>query len=263
MTSGPPSGAQKLNNDVDWDVDFDPKEYIRHNYLVLHRDDKEIISAVRNHFSDHFRRHSGRVRSGIDVGAGPNLYPAFTMLPWCDSITLLERSSRNVAYLESQRDGYDGNWDQFWNVLSEDDEYARFGEDPRARFREAVEVRPGNLFDLGVEGPDGTVERWSMGTMFFVAESITTSLEEFRHGVRRFMDALEPGAPFAAAFMEHSLGYAVGRHEFPARDVGEQEVRNLLKEYAGDVDPVHIGEPGGLVREGYTGMILACGHRND
>jgi len=201
------------------------------------------------------------------VGAGPNLYPAFTMLPWCDRITLFERSARNVAYLRSQRAGYDGNWDQFWNVLCQGDEYgkeyARLGEDARPRFKESVRVKSGNLFDLGVEGPDGRVERWDMGTMFFVAESITTSLEEFRHGVRCFMNALEPGAPFAAAFMEHSLGYAVGKHAFPARDVGAQEVRKLLQEYYADVEPVHIGEPGGLLRDGYTGMILACGHRNN
>jgi hypothetical protein len=262
MTPGSPTGADKLNADVDWD-NFDPQAYIRNNYLVLHPDDEEILSAVRDHFGDHFRRNPGTVSTGIDVGAGPNLYPAFTMLPWCEEITLYEWSAANVAHLEGQRASFDADWDRFWDVLREEDGYARLGADPRERFGRTVRPRHGNLYDLGVPGPDGEAERWGMGTMFFVAESITTSLEEFRRGVSCFMNALEPGAPFAAAFMEHSLGYQVGAHDFPASDVGEQEVRNLLKQYAGDVDPLHIGKPGGLVREGYTGMILACGHRND
>ncbi|CAM5649016.1 hypothetical protein SANTM175S_10556 [Streptomyces antimycoticus] len=66
------------------------------------------------------------------------------------------------------------------------------------RFKEAVqEPVAGSLFDLC-----SGAERWDLGTMFFVAESITTSLDEFRRGVGCFMSALNPGAPFAAAFME-------------------------------------------------------------
>ncbi len=80
MTSGSPIGVEKLNDDVAWE-DFDPQEYIKHNYLVLHPDDEAIISVVRDHFSRHFR-DSGGVPSGIDVGTGPNLYPALSMLPW-------------------------------------------------------------------------------------------------------------------------------------------------------------------------------------
>ena len=265
MTSGSPTGADKLNDDVDWDQ-FDSHEYISRNYLAVHHDDEEIILAVRDHFVDHFEGNPGRVPSGIDVGAGPNLYPAFTMLPWCERITLFERSSENLAYLRRQKDSYAPNWDAFWGVLCEgegNDEYAGLGADPRARFGDAVDVRPGNLYELGQPGPDGEVERWAMGTMFFVAESITESNEEFRRGVACFMNALEPGAPFAAAFMEHSMGYPVGDVEFPASDVGALEVRDLLKQYANDVDPIHIGKPGGRLREGYTGMILARGHRND
>ncbi|MFJ3641800.1 SCO2525 family SAM-dependent methyltransferase [Streptomyces sp. NPDC090108] len=254
MTMGSPTGTEKLNDDVTWE-DFDPVEYIRHNYLTLHPDDEAIIRVVRDHFSHHFGT-SGGVASGIDVGAGPNLYPALSMLPWCDRITLLERSPANVAYLEKQRRSYAGQWDQFWNVLRRDEAYAERCEDPRDRFAQRVRPRLGNLFDLCAGR-----ERWAMGTMFFVAESITGSLEEFRRGVGCFMNALEPGAPFAAAFMEHSRGYWVGECDFPALDIDEQEVRDTLGKYASKIDTHRLGEPGDLLREGYTGMIVACGHR--
>ncbi|WP_225836932.1 SCO2525 family SAM-dependent methyltransferase [Streptomyces sp. NK08204] len=254
MTSGSPIGTEKLNDDVAWE-DFDPGEYIKHNYLVLHPDDEAIIGIVRDHFSGHFGA-SGGVASGIDVGAGPNLYPALSMLPWCDKITLLERSPANVGYLNGQRDSYARQWGKFWDVLCRDEVYGRRCPDPRTSFAQKVRPRPGNLFDLCERD-----ERWAMGTMFFVAESITTSLEEFRRGVSCFMSALEPEAPFAAAFMEHSRGYRVGESDFPALDIDEQEVRDTLGAYASKIEIHRLGKPGGLLREGYTGMIVACGHR--
>ncbi|MEU2287551.1 SCO2525 family SAM-dependent methyltransferase [Streptomyces sp. NPDC013178] len=261
MTSGPRAADQKLNDEVLWDT-FDPDEYIKRNYLEIQPVDREILTRVRDHFRDHFGADGGRVGSGIDVGAGPNLYPALAMLPWCDRITLLERSESNLRYLRSQLSGYDANWDQFWEVLKSGADgagqaYAELGTDPRVRFKEAVqEPVAGSLFDLC-----GGTERWDLGTMFFVAESITTSLDEFRRGVGCFMSALNPGAPFAAAFMEHSEGYSVGSQEFPARDIDRTEVTSALADYAEGVEIHRMANPKQLVRTGYTGMILACGRR--
>jgi hypothetical protein len=255
MTSRSPGDVQ-LNAEVSWDDTFDPIAYVDHNYRDLHAEDAEILNIVRDHFSDHFREHGGGSFSGIDVGPGPNLYPALAMLPWCDRITLFERSRRNVRHLEGQVGGYADNWDQFWRVLCKSEAYAALDMDPRAKFREAVEVRQGNIFDLlEHEG------RWHVGTMFFVAESMTTSIAEFNRGVECFMRALAPGAPFAAAFMEHSRGYPAGSHHFPACDVGEAEVSDSLGPFSAKFETIRLGAPA-AVREGYSGMIVACGHRN-
>ncbi|MCX4762037.1 SCO2525 family SAM-dependent methyltransferase [Streptomyces sp. NBC_01275] len=244
-----------LNADAPWD-DFDTREYIGHNYLVMQAVDEEIITLVRDHFSDHFEGRGDRVPAGIDVGAGPNLYPAFTMLPWCDSITQLERSANNREYLLRQRDWYEPHWDPFWKVLTERRGY-RDLDNPRERFKQVVqEPVEGSLFELCAGKP-----RWDIGTMFFVAESITTSLKEFRQGVHCFMNALKPGAPFATAFMEHSQGYRVGDIEFPARDIDKEEVERALDGLVEDDVQITRLETSDLVRDGYTGMILARGRR--
>lgn len=249
------SGDTQLNADVSWAA-FDPIAYVDHNYRDLQAEDAEILHIVRDHFGDHFRTPPVGPVSGIDVGAGANLYPALAMLPWCDEITLLERSPANVRYLESQVDSYDANWDQFWRVLCKNDVYGALDMDPRAKFRDAVRVRSGNLFDLvRHEG------QWSMGTMFFVAESMTTSHKEFARGVECFLRALAPGAPFAAAFMEHSMGYHAGEHFFPACDVGESEVHESLLPFAGEFETARLKASAAL-REGYSGMIVAWGRRN-
>jgi hypothetical protein len=257
------SVKRKLNAEVPWDS-FDSAAYVDHNYGSLRSDDAKILEVVRAHFSDHFREHvsgrdDGRQLVGIDVGAGANLYPALSMLPWCDEITLFERSAANVDYLRGQCASYDGHWDQFWDALCEREPYGRRVPDPRASFRKAVAVEQGNVFDLR-DRPG----HWSIGTMFYVAESLSTSYEEFLAAVECFMLALAPGAPFAAAFMEGSQGYEVGGQSFPACSVTQTEVLKSLSPYAEekDLSITPIGMPGGALREGYEGMIVACGRRS-
>ncbi|MFI0897470.1 SCO2525 family SAM-dependent methyltransferase [Streptomyces sp. NPDC020983] len=252
--------APRLNSDAPWDA-FDPRAYVDHNYGRLRSDDAKILEVVRKHFADHFRDvpdAAGAGLRGIDVGPGANLYPAMSVLPWCRTVTLYEHSAANVAYLRGQQESYDAHWDQFWDALCEQEVYSRRVADPRAAFARAARVEQGNLFDLGERA-----ERWQIGTMFFVAESLSTSEAEFRLAVERFMRVLEPGAPFAAAFMEGSLGYRVGDTFFPACSVGEVDVRKSLSPFAEgeDVAITPIGMPGGALREGYEGMIVACGRR--
>ena len=254
-----------LNAQAPW-PEFDSLAYVADNYHKLQDEDAEIISIMRDHFGEYFREHPGPA-VGIDVGAGANLYPALAMLPWCKEITLFERSPQNLAYLERQSasDSYDTNWDQFWDALCESPEYAGFEGDPRERFREVVRVESGNILDSDLGEQLGERQGlWSVGTMFFVAESMTTSHEEFGRGVASFMRALAPGAPFFAAFMEHSEGYHVGDAFFPACDVSESEVRKSLEPFAGEISPLRVERlktPVNL-RAGYSGMIVAYGRRN-
>lgn len=252
--SGRPSSlwAEGLNADAPWDA-FDPRAYVSHNYLQMLAEDEAVVSQVRDYFSDHFEGRD-RELSGIDVGTGPNLYPALTMLPWVREITLLELSAVNVKYLSSQLSSYDSHWDQFWNVLRRRSAYDNV-DDPRELFRRSVSVRRGNLFDLG-----SSPGHWDVGTMFFVAESITRSPNEFRHGVDCFVSSLKPGAPFAAAFMEHSMGYRVGEVEFPACSVSKADVEEVFSRITEEMSVNRIGAHEAL-RPGYAGMLLICGRR--
>ncbi|MGW5465867.1 SCO2525 family SAM-dependent methyltransferase [Streptomyces sp. NPDC003996] len=255
MHLGSPRSLSQLNADAPWDA-FDPQAYVRHNYKRVIHEDAEIISIVRAHFNDHFRVRPDLPVRGIDVGAGANLYPAFSMLPWCEEITLLDRAARNVDYLRNQRRCYDKSWDAFWSLLCQDEGYAALPSDPRERFAQVVRVEEGDLFALSDRR-----EHWSLGTMFFVAESLSTSDEEFRQAVECFMQSLVPGAPFAAAFMEHSEGYFVGDTHFPACNVGEPAIRSAIEVHAAEgLRMSKVGQPD-AVRPGYTSMIVACGFR--
>ncbi|MEU1051959.1 SCO2525 family SAM-dependent methyltransferase [Streptomyces sp. NPDC005876] len=240
------------NADAPWSK-FDPEAYVDDNYRTPLDVDLLIVRMMRDHFSRCLEGTGRYTIRGVDVGAGANLYPALSMLPWCEKVVLLEYAEPNVEYLERQTapGGLDGVWDAFWDVLRQAPAYRDV--DPRTRAGEVVRVERQNLFDL-----DGH-RRWDLGTMFFVADSMSECPEEFRRGVRCFMNALTDGAPFAAAFMKESVGYQVGEERFPAYRVNEHRARESLAPYS---DGLEIHDLNHLVREGHDGMLLALGRRN-
>lgn len=250
------------NADCAWD-EFDPEWYVGHNYRVMRDDDREILRRVRDYFAEVADGRPGM--RGIDVGSGANLYPSLSLLPFCDEITLWERSSANVHWLEGEVRDYSPSWDVFWDLLCEQDCYARV-EDPRAKLAAAARVRQGNVFELDRFGRTGggsaPEQRWDIGTMFFVAESITALRSEFNKAVELFIRALRPGAPFAAAFMRNSIGYDVNKRHFPAVAVTEAEVKDQLSDLGCHADVTVIPSVAPL-REGYDGMILARGRTGE
>jgi hypothetical protein len=234
------------NAEVPWD-DFDPEWYVDHNYGRLRDDDRWILQQVRDFFAvaiDHPLDH------GIDVGSGPNLYPSLAMLPFCRGITLLERSRSNVTWLNREIARYSPSWDEFWQLLEQVPAYHEV--DPRRALRDRARVETGDLFTLGCG-------QWDVGTMFFVAESVTARLDEFRRGVHRFIRALKPGAPFAAAFMKNSTGFEVGGHTFPAVRVDEGDIAQCLSDLRCDIQELAAIRSVTPLRSGYDGMILVLG----
>jgi NNMT/PNMT/TEMT family protein len=245
---------QPGNDAYDWDR-FDPEWYVSHNYQRLRDDDHQLLNWVREFFGSELRADRP-VERGVDVGSGANLYPALAMLPYCHEIDLREHGAQNVRWLRDQISDYEPLWDKYWDSLASGTDY-RAIDDPRVLFAKRVGVRRSDLFKL-------PVRRWDVGTMFFVAESISRQEREFKNAVAQFIRSLRVGAPFAIAFMKESAGYFVGdpakgeQVEFPAVSVTEADVRHTLEPLAPDVQTrvVESGEP---LRHGYQGMILAVG----
>ncbi|MFE9448492.1 SCO2525 family SAM-dependent methyltransferase [Streptomyces sp. NPDC006739] len=250
--------VQVLNDDAPWDS-FDARAYVDVNYRCVTAEDSLILAIVRDHFATHFDADGRIPLRGIDVGTGANLYPALSLLPWCHEITLCDRSAANVEWLKRQdwalmSERGEWLWSQFWDILAERPAYGAIAE-PRSLLGSLSRVEHGNLFDLPRAG-------WEIGTMFFVAESMSTSREEFERAVACFLGSLEPGAPFAAAFVRGSAGYDVGAESYPACDVAESDVHATLARYSERCEITVVDPSVPPFRSGYSGMIVACGRRN-
>lgn len=252
-------GLLKHNKDVDWRT-FGSEAYWEHNYRYLRDDDREIIDTVADFFSDRLASVKAGTLRGLDVGSGANLYPALSMLPWCRIVTLTDVGEQNLHWLTrtARGSGIDNEqgswlWQDFWDAYATRPGYDEVAN-PRVELREHHEVRELSVKDL----PE---HRWDLGTMFFVAESMTNYENEFEEAVERFMLALERGAPFAAAFMDSSMGYLVGSESFPAvREVDHERVTAVLSKYSGKFNVKSIEVPAlDPLRDGYKGMIIATG----
>jgi len=246
------------NADAPWNR-FSPEDYWQQNYHKLQAEDREIIRLVSQFFIAAF---AGRplAQLGIDVGSGTNIYPALLMLPWTDQILLTDYSEGNVEWLRRQLADDSGGWTwrPFWHELQGKEGYDQIGE-PRKQLREACQSEKGHA---GIERHsvfELPAARWDLGTMFFVAESITEDPDEFRAALAGFTGALKPGAPFATAFMAGSRGYPVGGTHFPALPITTGHVRQQFTELGARNLSVKLLRTKHRVRDGYEGMIVATG----
>jgi hypothetical protein len=173
------------------------------------------------------------------------------MLPFSSQVTLFERSHSNREWLSGALTRPQASWrEEFWPAIAAGRPMYQPIRDPLDVLAGRAEVVRGNVFELE---PD----QFDVGTMFFVAESITTQADEFRRAMQRFVESLVPGGPFAAAFMRGSQGYLVGTTYFPAYPIDVEDVESALAPLA-RIGRIARIESHGL-RDGYSGMIVATG----
>lgn len=257
------AAVQVQNADAPWNT-FSSDHYWRDNYSKLQAEDQEIIRLVSRFFIRAFAKRAPARRRGIDVGSGTNLYPALLMLPWTEQILLTDFSASNVRWLcrEVTQESSGWAWQPFWRELHELEGYNGISE-PRKHLREACVCEPGYA---GIEQHSVFLlpeARWDLGTMFFVAESITEDREEFRAATASFVGALTPGAAFASAFMAGSYGYPVAGTRFPALPITPDDVKLRFTELGVDRLSVKLLRTSHRVRDGYEAMIVATGFVGD
>jgi hypothetical protein len=240
------------NDAVRWS-DFDADEYWKINYASVLPEDAEIIQCASK-FLLEACGEPARLKRAVDVGAGTNLYPALLMLPWAEHIVFTEYASPNIDWLSENLADTPGEWrwQPFWDLVAGLPRY-RAVKDPRRMLAAAHEVRTLSVFDL-------PRRNWDLGSMFFVADGMTTDEAEFEAAVRAFLDALLPGSPFLMAFMEGSTGYEVHHQRFPSVKITPRSLDALL---AGlpvtGTSVLRTDNSVRRLRPGYDAMLLVTG----
>jgi hypothetical protein len=233
--------------------DFDADEYWKINYASVLPEDAEIIQCASK-FLIEACGEPARLKRAVDVGAGTNLYPALLMLPWAKHVVFTEHSSPNIDWLgKNLADGPgEWRWQPFWDLVAGLPGY-RSIEDPRRILAAGHEVRTLSIFNL----PERT---WDLGSMFFVADGITTDETEFKAAVRAFLNALRPGSPFLMAFMEGSTGYDVHGQRFPSVKITPRSLDALLAELpVTGTSMLRTDNSIRRLRPGYDAMLLVTG----
>jgi|HubBroStandDraft_1064217.scaffolds.fasta_scaffold232681_2 hypothetical protein len=241
------------NEEAPWSA-FDPYGYWKSNYEDIFPEDEQIIRYA-SHFLIEACDGRAPIKAAVDVGAGTNLYPALLMLPWTKRIVFTDYAASNIDWLsENLADAPDEwAWQPFWNLMAGMPGYRNI-EQPRRRLATGHDICHLSVFDL-------PARTWDLGSMFFVADGITSDRVEFESAVRTFLAALVPGAPFMMAFMEHSAGYEVSGVRFPAIEVTPESLNTLLDGLP--VTGTKILRTDSSVRRlrtGYDAMLLTTGY---
>lgn len=242
-----------MRNDAAPWSDFDAAGYAKVNYASVLPEDEEIIR-----FAASFLINACGTRPpvrAVDVGAGPNLYPALLMLPWTTHIVFTEYAQTNIDWLTENLAPASGEWawQPFWDLMADLPGYQNVVQ-PRQRLAASHDIRSLSVFDL----PGNT---WDLGSMFFVADGISSDENEFEAAVRSFLGALTPGSPFMMAFMEGSAGYDVSGVQFPAVKITRGSLTELMA--ALPITGVSILRTDNSVRparSGYDAMLLVTGY---
>ena len=243
----------RIRNDAASWSDFDADGYWKVNYASVLPEDEEIIRCA----SEFLVTACGtplKVRRAVDVGAGANLYPALLMLPWAERIVFTEHAQSNIEWLDEHLADASGEWpwQPFWDLVAGLPCYQTV-EQPRRRLTASYEIQRLSIFDLPPRS-------WDLGSMFFVADGITSDETEFEAAVRSFLGALTPGAPFMMAFMEGSTGYDVSGVRFPAVRITPMSLDALLANCP--VTATRILRTDNSIRRlrsGYDAMLLVTG----
>ena len=242
-----------MRNDAAPWSDFDAQGYAKVNYAAVLPEDEEIIRFAANFLVNACgARPPARA---VDVGAGPNLYPALLMLPWTRHIVFTEYAQANIDWLTENLADSQGEWiwQPFWDLLVGLPGYETVNQ-PRQRLAGGYDILRLSVFDL----PSNT---WDLGSMFFVADGISSDEAEFEAAVRSFLGALTPGSPFMMAFMEGSAGYDVSGVQFPAVKITQGSLTELVATLpVTGVSVLRTDNSVRPVRSGYDAMLLVTGH---
>lgn len=241
----------------DW-KEFDTLEYLNRNYMKrILPEDQEIIKTTVETLAQ--INHNHTYKNILDIGCGPNLYPALLIKPFTASdatIHMVDYAEQNLKYMKQliSNKNLQDTWKQFENLMV---------SIKGSTYRESIEkvtsimqVEWGDIFNL-------EKERFDAGLSFFVTESISSDFGVFQKATHSFLDSIKSKGIVIAAHMLGSHSYFAGEGtKFPSTKINKKQ---LLETYEPLLDIVHIStfghDSGGAVRTGYSGMALLIGFK--
>lgn len=234
------------NADYHWDT-FRSELYSEHNYGAPRVEDQWLTAQLAR-----FYRGVPDDADIVDIGTGSNLITLLAAIGRGGSVVAWEFADSNIAWLKetiADNEELPSRWGEFWRTLCSAAPEIYGGMTPLEALALLVELRQASIFDL----PERS---WDAATMFFVAESITADMTEFREACRRCARAVRPGGVLAAAFMERSTGYSTGDIKFPAVSVSVGEIASAFADEVDSISIERVPDGGDLVRTGYDGMLF-------
>ena len=244
------SGAKILkNSDYDWEQ-FRVVSYVNDNYGMRRAPDLIILECLVD-----FHRSLTPGGHGIEIGAGPNLYPILAACGIRSRVAVTDVAGVNLQYLSSQiESSLSEPWRSWYaTLLSIDADYPNIEEAP-AILQDMCTFEQLSIFDL----PNSA---YDYASMHFVAESITSSVVEFEKACHKAVRCIRPGGGFAFSLMLGSEGYSTDDIFFPAVFISVEPTLAIFASETSSLNHLVLTDEDHQVRDGHSGMLFVSGLR--
>jgi hypothetical protein len=252
-----------FNKDYDWD--YDPTSYVKHNYEILipedHRLSYATIHALQERLSDKY----GTLLKALHIGIGAVPRGSALIAPFMNS----HKNGANIIMgdigqikldatrklMTNLRSGNLGIWQAHEDDMAAIDSQWKGAFQKSAYLSEVVELDMNQL-------PEST---YDIATAEYVFESATKDHDEYRQSLRRFFRSVRPGGVIHIAYVVGSEGYTAGGIEYPAYPVTPDEILAYAQEELIDVENYFTAASGQMREEEdthkYRGLGVLVGIR--
>ncbi|GIF73817.1 hypothetical protein Asi02nite_33350 [Asanoa siamensis] len=237
-----------------FDTDWDPARYLADYYRTVEPD--EIVTIA---FLVDALRHAERDQPVLFFGVGPTMHHVFAAAERASEIHLGDYLPANLAEIRRWIDGEPGAHD--WRPFIRHTLRCETGREPTeaevANRADLTRAKITRLVRVDAGDPRPVDQRYATVVSAYCADSATDDPATWRRFMRNITGLVRPGGLFVTAALHRCRGYTVGGRLFPSANVGEDDLRAVLRPA---FDPhVEVRATGQDTTHGYAAVLLAWG----
>jgi hypothetical protein len=243
---------------------FDPAAYLREYYGDVGAENLALLRFM----SETYR---GLPRGGrlLDFGGGPTIYPLISAVGRVDEVHFSDYLPANLEevrrWLSKHPAAFD--WRDFVRQAIELETEAPCTEAEVTEREDRIRglVTQVMRCDASRTPPiDGAIRPYEVVVTNFCAESATSDRHQWRAFVVNIVSLLKPGGVLIMSALKGAGSYAVGSRRFPAVDISEDDLIELLEETGFRNKKIELRSvPADRPSRDYDGLIMAVARKEN
>ena len=244
-----------LSYSSDWSI-FDPQAYLQEYYADIGAENLAILQ-----FLVHALREISPQSVLLDFGGGPTVYSLIASANYAREIHFCDYLESNLEqvriWLKAHPHAFD--WTEFIKTILLLEEKDSSPESIVLRENQ-VRQRVTNVLrcDANQDPPIQThVTGYDAVVSNFCAESATEDMQEWRKFVGNITSLIRPGGRLIMSTLKGATSYGVGREIFPAVNIMEEDLIELLVDIGFDCNTIQIDSvPADRPSRHYQGLMF-------
>jgi hypothetical protein len=245
----------------DW-TQFDPVAYLDEYYGDIGSENLALLSFLAETY-----RQLPKGGVLLDFGGGPTIYPLISAVTRVDEIHFCDYLEANLdevrRWLAADPAAFD--WDEFIAKALELETGAACTDADVLRRATEIRERVTRLLPCdAARSPAvaGLRTPYDVVLTNFCAESATSDLGTWRRYMANIVSLLKPGGWLVMSALEGATRYSVGPRSFPAVDISERDLVDLLVENGFPRQGIQLRSvPADRVTRDYKGLVLAAAQK--